>query len=445
MKGFPLFIIGLLLSCQSCITQKLDTTPYPTTQYYQQSKKRIAELPLISSSSNDTIQVGWFKINMTPPKPVPMAGYGKRKGKKYEQVHDSVWVRAFVFRKGNYKAAWVTADLLIMPMRITERLQQLLVNKGYTLNNIYLTATHTHYSFGGWGKKLAGRIIAGKYNQELVNKTTEAIAQTIEQAENNATTASIGYQEIPAPEFVYNRLVGNKGNLDTLIRVMHFQKISGEKALICTFAAHPTSVASNDLRLSAEYPGALVSLLEQKMQLNMAAFGAGAVGSHGPQAPGENYTKVANLAEGLANKIQNYSQNLSLTFQTDLSNAYFAIDLNKPQWRYGEKRRFRPWLFYTVFGKYPAGLSLLQVGSTVFIGTPCDFSGELLPEISTTASARNQKVVVTSFNGSYIGYVTPEKYFNHKKYETHDMNFFGPSTGTYLTELIKLILQKTNK
>ncbi|QMU29745.1 neutral/alkaline non-lysosomal ceramidase N-terminal domain-containing protein [Adhaeribacter radiodurans] len=444
MRYLTLFIIGLLVGCQSCITQNLDTTPYQTTTYYQQSKKQIVELPLITSNTNDTVQVGWAKINITPPYPVAMAGYGKRKGKKYEQVHDSVWVRAFVFKKGNQKAAWVTADLLIMPMSVTEQLLKTLVNKGYTLNNTYLTATHTHYSYGGWGKKLAGRIMAGKYNKNLVNNTAEAIEKAITQAEKTAAPTAIGYQEIPATAFVYNRLVGQKGDLDTLIRVMHFRKTSGEKALICTFAAHPTSVASNDLRLSAEYPGALVQLLEKQMQLDIAAFGAGAVGSHGPQASGDEYTKVSNLAMGLADKIQVDQENVSLAFQTNLRSAYFPVSLNKPQWRLGEKR-FRPWLFYTVFGKYPAGLSLLQVGPISFIGTPCDFSGELLPEITTTASARNQKLIVTSFNGSYIGYVTPEKYFSLKKYETRDMNFFGPYTGTYLVELIKLIIQRTNE
>ncbi|MDQ3291052.1 MAG: neutral/alkaline non-lysosomal ceramidase N-terminal domain-containing protein [Bacteroidota bacterium] len=312
MRYFPLLILGLILSCQSCITQKLDITPYRSTPYYQQSKKQIAETALVSSATKDTIQVGWAKINITPPRPVPMAGYGKRKGKKYEQVHDSVWVRAFVFKKGAQKAAWVTADLLIMPMSVTERLQQILAKKGYTLNNTYLTATHTHYSYGGWGKKLAGRIMAGKYNQNLVDKTAEVISQAIQQAEKTAAPSTMSYQEIPAKAFVYNRLVGNKGDLDSLIRVLHFRKISGEKALICTFAAHPTSVASNDLRLSAEYPGALVHLLEEKMQVEMAAFGAGAVGSHGSQAPGEEYTKVSNMAEGWLLKFKTIRKTLPL-------------------------------------------------------------------------------------------------------------------------------------
>ncbi|RDC64191.1 hypothetical protein AHMF7616_02803 [Adhaeribacter pallidiroseus] len=432
----------MLLGCQSCLIQKLDTTPYQQTAYYQQTKTSITAFEPAPATRTDTLRIGWAKVNITPAQPEPMAGYGKRKGKKYEQVHDSIWVRAFVFRSGSQKAAWVTADLLIMPMSVTARLQEILADKGYNLKNLFLTATHSHYSIGGWGQKPAGRIMAGKYSAKIVDKIAQSILQAIVKAEQSAVPAAMGYQEIAAPALVYNRLVGSKGYIDSFIRVIQFRKKTGEKALICTYSAHPTSVAANDLRLTAEYPGALVQLLEQRLQLSMAAFGAGAIGSHGPQAPGEEYTKVNNLAIGLADKIEAELQDVSLTYETGLQSAYFPISFGKPQWRLKTNRRFRPWLFYAVFGKYPAGLSMLQAGPVQFMGTPCDFSGELLPEITVPNSKR--KIVVTSFNGSYIGYVTPAKYYNLKKYETHDMNFFGPYTGTYLTEMINLIIQKSN-
>ena len=78
------------------------------------------------------------------------------------------------------------------------------------------------------------------------------------------------------------------------------------------------------------------------------------------------------------------------------------------------------------------------------MGTLCDFSGELMPALTNYGIAHQQHVMVTSFNGSYIGYVTPEKYYNLKKYETRDMNFFGPYTGTYFQELLKLIILKAS-
>ncbi len=51
-------------------------------------------------------------------------------------------------------------------------------------------------------------------------------------------------------------------------------------------------------------------------------------------------------------------------------------------------------------------------------------------------------LVVTSFNGGYIGYITPDKYYDLKRYETRDMNLFGPYNGAYLSEMMQLLLQK---
>ncbi|CAA9225688.1 MAG: hypothetical protein AVDCRST_MAG95-756 [uncultured Adhaeribacter sp.] len=443
IRQFFRFTLPLMLFlCQSCLTLKLDDTPYQQTNYYQKTRQGILNYAAPEYTlTRDTVQVGWAKVAITPARPVPMAGYGKRKGKKYTQVRDSVYVRAFVFKLGSRKVAWVTADLLIMPMSVTAKLQQLLPARGYNLANTYLTATHTHYSIGGWGRKPAGRLMAGKYSPVMVKYIADAITQAIERAEATAAPARMAYQQINAPEYVYNRLVGEQGGLDPFIRLLQIQKNSGERALLVTYAAHATSVSSQDLRLSAEYPGALVKALEQRLALNMAAFGAGAVGSHGPRAPDQEYEKVQNLANGLADRIQENIPKGVLAYQTQLQSAYYPLYLPNPQWRAGE-RRFRPWLFYTVFGKYPAGISALQIGPVVFLGTPCDFSGELLPELTATAARQQQQLIVNSFNGGYIGYVTPEKYFTLKKYETRDMNFFGRYTGTYLQEMMQLIIQR---
>ena len=84
----------------------------------------------------------------------------------------------------------------------------------------------------------------------------------------------------------------------------------------------------------------------------------------------------------------------------------------------------------------------LRIGNILFVGTPCDFSGELVPTIAQQLSTGEDKLIFTSFNGGYIGYITPDKYYHLKKYETRDMNLFGPYNGAYISEMINLLLQK---
>ncbi len=70
------------------------------------------------------------------------------------------------------------------------------------------------------------------------------------------------------------------------------------------------------------------------------------------------------------------------------------------------------------------------------LGTPCDFSGELTPAIDVVANQRGLRTMVTSFNGTYIGYITLDKHYDVNHYETRLMNWYGPGNGSYLSECL---------
>ena len=75
-----------------------------------------------------------------------------------------------------------------------------------------------------------------------------------------------------------------------------------------------------------------------------------------------------------------------------------------------------------------------------WISTPCDFSGELALGIKDYARRNGLQAVVTSFNGDYIGYVIPSRYYHLDGYEPRLMSFFGPDTPEYLSDLIRRML-----
>ena len=102
--------------------------------------------------------------------------------------------------------------------------------------------------------------------------------------------------------------------------------------------------------------------------------------------------------------------------------------------------RIRPWLFQGTFGQYPTFISVLRVGDIVLLGTPCDFSGEFNPSLDSLAATKNVFPIVTSFNGGYIGYLTPEKYYDVDHYETQLMNWYGPGNGEYVRDVLEKLL-----
>ena len=73
----------------------------------------------------------------------------------------------------------------------------------------------------------------------------------------------------------------------------------------------------------------------------------------------------------------------------------------------------------------------------LLLGTPCDFSGELALQLQSSWHKDELEIVCTSFNGDYIGYIVPQKYYFMNEYETKIMNFHGLNTAPYMCEMLQ--------
>jgi len=276
------FLLILLLLIILVVFKPVDWTPYQETAYYDQTMKRLHALQANGlSTRGDTLQVGWARVNITPSRSLPLAGYGKRKGKHFEEIFDSVFVRAFVFDNGVEKAALVTIDLLIMPPEVTKLLAETLP-ESFPLKAVFLTATHSHSSFGSWAPGLVGKLFAGSYDHIWVEFLAEAIVNAIMQADSDKIRSKVGFAALETQGLLYNRLEKEKGSVDPWLRIIKIEQDSGETAFFATFAAHPTILRSSFMKLSAEYPGVLIRELELSPEIDFAAFGAGAMASQGP-------------------------------------------------------------------------------------------------------------------------------------------------------------------
>ena len=123
-----------------------------------------------------------------------------------------------------------------------------------------------------------------------------------------------------------------------------------------------------------------------------------------------------------------------------LSMSYheFPVSLREPHLRLNEYIRIRPWIFNFILGDVTADIKILQLGDLLMIGMPCDFSGELVSEINH----RGHSIIITSFNGKYVGYITKDEIYNKKVHEVEQMNWFGPYNGSYFTEIANELIKK---
>ncbi|MBA4054971.1 MAG: hypothetical protein C0490_09690, partial [Marivirga sp.] len=369
------------------------------------------------------------------------AGYGKRLGRLFESVHDSIYVRTMVVDKGGKRVAIVSADLLIIPPTVTAVLEKDLPEIGFTLDNTYLGAIHSHNSIGNWGKG-ALAVLYGSYDDSIVHFIADKIKESIVQASGNMLPATLKAAAIPLTNSVHNRLIDN-GPVDSLLRVVEVQRSDSSKLLLMSFTAHATCLYSRDLQLSRDYPGKLVDTMEDQ-GYSFVMFMAGAVGSHSGKVTDQGWTCVnemtATISEGFS-KNRDLLKNIN---DSTLEMYRVPFALGEPQVKVLSDWRIRPWLFEKAFGDYPEFLTVLRLGNLVMLGTPCDFSGEFDPSLDSLAAKNNLQLMVTSFNGGYIGYVTPGKYYDEDHPETQLMNWYGPGMGEYMKKSLEQLILKVS-
>ncbi|MDL5045104.1 neutral/alkaline non-lysosomal ceramidase N-terminal domain-containing protein [Oscillatoria amoena NRMC-F 0135] len=388
------------------------------------------------SADSSPFSVGFGKASITPNHPTTLAGYVKRRGAQFSGIRDSVFVRTMIIEKGHSRVAVVSLDMLLVPPILYQRLTEMLPSINFSIDQVYLGATHTHNSVGQWDNHLVGEIYAGDFDPELIEFITDQILHSIQQANTSTVRATVAYGNTAVPEAVTNRLVED-GPVDSLLHILEVVREDGSKGIFTSFTAHATCMASADLRLSRDYPGELVDRLEAN-GYTFAMFMAGAVGSHAPVHKKNGDQKIQKMADLLFNavqKIQPVPENTKiLTFNR------VQLLLGRQQIKALPNWRVRPWLSSLLLGEHETHFSMLRIGDVVLLGTPCDFSGMLTQAVYRQAEQLGMHAFITSFNGGYMGYVTPDDLYDLEKYETQTMNWYGPGNGRYFQDCMTRIL-----
>lgn len=397
----------------------------------------------ISPVKGDTMQVGWAKVHIVPDHTTPMATSEARKGKHFTKVEDSIYVRAFVFDNGKERAAWLTADLLIIPPSVTEILKERLPEVGLSLDRVVMSATHTHSSIGGYVPGYVGSRFTGEYDPTVVDFLADRIIEALRLADADKGIATMGMEKISVPTMVYNRLVSTSGTTDPYLRVVRISKGPKNNAAIVSYSAHATCLPDTFMHIHRDYPGFLVKYLETIPNIQFAAFGAGAVGSMGPSLGHLGpWGQQEQLAADLYHASMQVWNHMDLDYQTEISTQLLPLSLREPNYRLNNSWRIRPWVFRELFGEVDVYMSQLRIGDMVFISAPCDLSGELVAPIDSVADMSGKKLMLNSFNGGYCGYITNDKWYKYDSYETRVMNWYGPGSGAYFTRVIQEMVEQ---
>jgi neutral ceramidase len=396
------------------------------------------------------LEAGWAKSTLEMPVGTPLAGYGHREGRPATGTHDDITVRALVLSDGRDTVAVVASDLLIAPENVAEPARMKIAERlGIKASNILLNASHTHSGPGAFAPGWVAGKFAGEYDPEVARRLIDSIVETVIRAHEQRRPARLGTGQIAAAEHVKNRTRLGVA-VDPSLQYMVVEKDDQSRAVAVSFGAHATILGPDNMKWSAGYPGYLVRALERE-GADMALFLAGAVGSAGPVAPGEGYAAAEAMGEALAAKILPELRGTVLEEHLDVTSAGVPVTMPPLQVRINRRLRLSPLFVRSLGINNGAWIGGVRVGRTLLVGTPNDFSGEMSPALKDWAAESGLDLWVLSFNGDYVGYASPDRYYTtavregKEGYEMYDMSWCGPQQGEFLVRLIRRTVEELTR
>src|SRR5882672_4944241 len=97
------------------------------------------------------------------------------------------------------------AEALIVPPEVTEAAMRRIESElKLSREQIYLSATHTHCSLGGWGEGVVAKAFAGGFQPGVRVWFADRIVTAVRDAVADLKPAAFGAGRFAAPEFVRN-------------------------------------------------------------------------------------------------------------------------------------------------------------------------------------------------------------------------------------------------
>jgi neutral ceramidase len=443
-------VILLIVAALVCL-EGIDYTPYFRTPYYHETMTRLHALQLTNHAVIGPLEAGFGKVVLTPiddagkdkagaagPGLLPLAGFGGRKGRPATGVKDDVYVKAVAIRSQSSLAVLVAADALIIPREVAEiATRRAAAELGLRRDQIYFGATHTHASLGGWGEGFVAEAFAGKYQPAARLWFADRLVAAMHEALSDVKPALFGHGSFRDSAHLHNRLVGELGNVDPEFSYLYFRREDGLSAVLGSYDAHATVLSSGNMKFSGDYPGAWERAVEAGTG-GLAAFFAGAVGSTSPNPGGNSPEPAEAMGQALAAPLLDQLSKTPMTNLVSLQMLGVEVSLPSIHARLTDGLRIRPWIASHLLPvKESTFVQVLRLNDTAWVSTPCDYSGELALGVKDALRSRGLQVNVTSFNGDYIGYIIPSRYYHLDGYEPRVMSFFGPTMPDYLDDLVR--------
>lgn len=241
------------------------------------------------------------EVNITPPVGVWMAGYAGRPSGCIG-VHDELYARALVLDDGLTLAAIVSLDLIALDFDIVEMIRDSVRRKvGIPPERLLLNCSHTH---SGPGTRTFRAM--GHRDDLYCDVIARKVIGAVQQATDTLEPVSLRWGRAPVQIGINRRerrgeqtILGQNPDrpIQPYVDVLRLDREDGSSlAVVFAHATHPVVLGSQNLWISADYPGAACHFL-RRVGLEVPMFLQGCAGDINPLHTGATFSHVRKLGE----------------------------------------------------------------------------------------------------------------------------------------------------
>jgi len=404
-----------------------------------------------SRESGDVLRAGIAKIDITPAKPVKMAGYGSRTGLS-KGVHDPLSARAVAFENNGKRLVLVSTDIIGFYNGTAGHLRKIILDE-FKLkpSELFLSAIHTHSGPSLTIDKKKGHSNNLEYTESLKDKLIEVIREALKTMRPVHIAAGVGHSPVGANRRELKLDSSGKSSIklgrnpygptDKEVLVMKVAKPDGTPiAALFDYATHATSLGPKNYIISGDVLGLAEQFVEKILGENVIAPAfAGASGDIDPWfrvLPAFNteagwIPEPVLLGTMLGEEVVHVFRNIERVFPGgEIKTAFAAIEL--PGKQRGE---------VSTKEKHPAtkllNITAARVGDIAFIGIGCEVLTEIGMAIKA-ASPCKHTFVITHCNGA-AGYLPPEYVYTEGGYEVKSSHFAPQAADMVVKQALKML------
>jgi len=395
------------------------------------------------------LDIGFFKIDITPPVGVRLGGYGHRLGLSSTHIIDPLFLRVLYLSNRSGEAVVIAQlDLLGLYRDDADVIREILSKRlGVKREDVMIATTHTHSApetiIPMWTHTFPyteeQRELYDSWRKILFEKTGE-VSEDLVYTVSRVVSMRSGSRKVPG--LCFNRAFRD-GLIDDELSIIGFES-RDLRVVVANYACHPVTNVS--LGISADYPGEIHYQLSRRGIETI--FLTGACGDIDPIQKGVRYMIYLGsvlseeiLSLYLTSREEIYSEDLSssmeeITFgvrRPSRSISELMRDYETLRNLYKDPRNLlfdSSWmdLLYLdeeldlaekKINEIKTILQIIRIGDkNLVIGIP----GEILSETSIELKKNLRdmgymNILVSTYTNDYIGYIPIERSFLENKYE----------------------------